>query len=78
MCFDRLPKWCLSSLTKDDQQLLESFSDQVSIVLRNSKLYQNLKKQNDLLIQRDTIHNSLIKLSLQSKGLQKIANEIKR
>lgn len=65
-------------LTKDDQQLLESFSDQVSIVLRNSNLYQNLKKQNDLLIQRDTIHNSLIKLSLQSKGLQKIANEIKK
>nr|WP_263327813.1 helix-turn-helix domain-containing protein [Neobacillus sp. Marseille-Q6967] len=65
-------------LTKDDQQLLESFSDQVSIVLRNSKLYQNLKKQNDLLIQRDSIHNSLIKLSLQSKGLQKIANEIKK
>ncbi|RTQ93813.1 helix-turn-helix domain-containing protein [Lysinibacillus telephonicus] len=65
-------------LTKDDQQLLESFSDQVSIVLRNSKLYQNLKKQNDLLIQRDMIHNSLIKLSLQSKGLQKIVNEIKK
>lgn len=65
-------------LTKDDQQLLESFSDQVSIVLRNSRLYQNLKKQNDLLIQRDTIHNTLIKLSLQSKGLQKIANEIKK
>ncbi|MDN3014681.1 helix-turn-helix domain-containing protein [Paenibacillus sp. BSR1-1] len=65
-------------LTKDDQQLLESFSDQVSIVLRNSKLYQNLKKQNDLLIQRDTIHNTLIKLSLQNKGLQKIANEIKK
>ncbi|MBO0997519.1 helix-turn-helix domain-containing protein [Bacillus sp. SD075] len=65
-------------LTKEDQQLLESFSDQVSIVLRNSRLYQNLKKQNDLLIQRDTIHNSLIKLSLQSKGLQKIANEIKK
>ncbi|USK42232.1 helix-turn-helix domain-containing protein [Cytobacillus oceanisediminis] len=65
-------------LTKDDQQLLESFSDQVSIVLRNSKLYQNLKKQNDLLIQRDAIHNTLIKLSLQSKGLQKIANEIRK
>ncbi|MBT2719867.1 helix-turn-helix domain-containing protein [Bacillus sp. ISL-46] len=65
-------------LTKDDQQLLESFSDQVSIVLRNSRLYQNLKKQNDLLIQRDTIHNTLIKLSLQNKGLQKIANEIKK
>ncbi|MEH7335518.1 helix-turn-helix domain-containing protein, partial [Neobacillus drentensis] len=65
-------------LTKDDQQLLESFSDQVSIVVRNSKLYQNLKKQNDLLIQRDTIHNTLIRLSLQNKGLQKIANEIKK
>lgn len=65
-------------LTKEDQQLLESFSDQVSIGLRNSRLYQNLKKQNDLLIQRNTIHNTLIKLSLQSKGLQKIANEIKK
>lgn len=65
-------------LTKDDQHLLESFSDQVSIVLRNSKLYQNLKNQNDLLIQRDTIHNTLIKLSLQSKGLQNFTNEIKK
>ncbi|GGA29205.1 helix-turn-helix domain-containing protein [Psychrobacillus lasiicapitis] len=63
-------------LTKDDQQLLESFSDQVSIALRNSRLYQTLKKHNDLLLQRDIIHNSLIKMSLQSKGLKKIAHEI--
>ncbi|PFO07405.1 diguanylate phosphodiesterase [Bacillus sp. AFS076308] len=65
-----------SLLTKEDQQLLESFSDQVSIALKNSKLFHDLKKHNQLLVQRDRIHDTFIKISLQSKGLKFIVNEL--
>ncbi len=65
-------------LTIEDKQLLESFSDQVSIALMNSKLFENLKLQNELLLQRDQIHQTLMKLSLQNTGMQVIANEIRR
>ncbi|WP_155591820.1 helix-turn-helix domain-containing protein [Lysinibacillus cavernae] len=64
-------------LTIEDKQLLESFSDQVSIALTNSKLFQNLKHQNELLLQRDQIHDTFMKLSLQNKGMQVIVNEIR-
>ncbi|QPQ29778.1 helix-turn-helix domain-containing protein [Lysinibacillus sp. JNUCC 51] len=64
-------------LTREDKQLLESFSDQVSIALMNSKLFQNLKLQNELLLQRDQIHHTFMKLSLQNTGMQVIANEIR-
>lgn len=64
-------------LTIEDKQLLESFSDQVSIALTNSKLFQNLKLQNELLLQRDQIHHTFMKLSLQNAGMQVIVNEIR-
>jgi sugar diacid utilization regulator len=67
-----------SLLTKEDQRLLESFSDQVSIALKNSKLFHDLKLHNHLLIQRDEIHDTFIKLSLQSKGLKFIVNELNK
>ncbi|MEH7094450.1 helix-turn-helix domain-containing protein [Neobacillus vireti] len=67
-----------SLLTKEDQRLLESFSDQVSIALKNSKLFHDLKLHNQLLIQRDEIHDTFIKLSLQSKGLKFIVNELNK
>ncbi|MDR4947175.1 helix-turn-helix domain-containing protein [Neobacillus cucumis] len=65
-----------SLLTNEDQHLLESFSDQVSIALKNSKLFNDLKVHNQLLIQRDEIHDTFIKISLQSKGLKFIVNEL--
>ncbi|WP_335399438.1 helix-turn-helix domain-containing protein [Neobacillus drentensis] len=65
-------------LTTRDQELLESFSDQVSIALTNSRLFQHFKEQNRILIQRDEIHDTLMKLSLQNKGLKVIANEVRR
>ncbi|MEZ0117746.1 UNVERIFIED_ORG: sugar diacid utilization regulator/putative methionine-R-sulfoxide reductase with GAF domain [Heyndrickxia coagulans] len=65
-------------LSSYDKQLLESFSDQVSIVLMNTRLFQDLKQQNQLLSQRDEIHQTFMKLSLQSKGIQNIANELRR
>lgn len=65
-------------LTSRDQELLESFSDQVSIALTNSSLFQHLKEQNRILIQRDEIHDTFMKLSLQNKGLKVIANELRR
>ena len=64
-------------LTTEDKQLLESFSDQVSIALTNSKLFQHLKLQNELLLQRDQIHHTFMKLSLQNAGMQVIVNEIR-
>ena len=67
-----------SLLTLQDQELLESFSDQVSIALTNSRLFQHLKEQNLMLIQRDEIHDTFMKLSLQSKGLLAIAKELSR
>ncbi|GLC88387.1 helix-turn-helix domain-containing protein [Lysinibacillus piscis] len=65
-------------LTVEDQQLLESFSDQVSIALMNARLFQHLKQQNELLRQRDHIHHTLMNLSLQNTGIQMIVNEIRR
>ncbi|MBT2659037.1 helix-turn-helix domain-containing protein [Bacillus sp. ISL-18] len=67
-----------SLLTKEDQRLLTSFSDQVSIALKNSKLFLDLKLHNHLLIQRDEIHDTFIKISLQSKGLKFIVNELNK
>ncbi|WP_285769442.1 helix-turn-helix domain-containing protein [Peribacillus sp. SI8-4] len=67
-----------SLLTTQDQELLESFSDQVSIALTNSRLFQHLKEQNRMLIKRDEIHDTFMKLSLQSKGLLAIAKELSR
>ena len=65
-------------LSHQDQKLLESFSDQVSIALTNSRLYHHLKEQNRLLLQRDEIHDTFMKLSLQNKDLKIIANELRR
>lgn len=64
--------------TIEDKKVLESFSDQVSIALTNSRLFQNIKHQNQLLLQRDEIHDTFMKLSLQSSGMHMIASELRR
>ncbi|WP_162551114.1 helix-turn-helix domain-containing protein [Paenibacillus tepidiphilus] len=59
-------------------RLLQSFADQVSIAITNAKLYAELSEQNEALIRRDEIHSSLMKLSLQNKGVGSIAGEMAR
>ncbi|MFD2383507.1 helix-turn-helix domain-containing protein [Paenibacillus xanthanilyticus] len=62
--------------TSMDFQLLQSFADQLSIVLMNARLFRDLNNQNALLVKRDQIHASLMKLSLQSKGSERIVQEM--
>ncbi|WP_310830141.1 helix-turn-helix domain-containing protein [Paenibacillus pedocola] len=59
-------------------RLLQSFADQVSIAITNAKLYAHLSEQNKALIRRDEIHSSLMKLSLQNKGVGSIVGELSR
>jgi sugar diacid utilization regulator len=63
-------------LTDYDKKLLEGFSDQVSIILANQQLYNNLQKQNQLLVTQSKIHKTFMELSLESKGLQNIADKL--
>ncbi|MFT8310361.1 MAG: helix-turn-helix domain-containing protein [Sporolactobacillus sp.] len=63
-------------LTDYDKKLLEGFSDQVSIVLANQQLYSNLQKQNQLLVTQSKIHKTFMELSLESKGIQNIADKL--
>ncbi|WP_187355515.1 helix-turn-helix domain-containing protein [Paenibacillus tengchongensis] len=59
-------------------RLLQSFADQVSITITNAKLYAHLSAQNEALIRRDEIHSTLMKLSLQNKGVGSIVGEMAR
>ncbi|AWB45556.1 hypothetical protein DCC85_16000 [Paenibacillus sp. CAA11] len=59
-------------------RLLQSFADQVSIAITNAKLYAHLREQNRALIRRDEIHTSLMRLSLQNKGVASIVGEMAR
>lgn len=62
--------------TSMDFQLLQSFADQVSIVLVNARLFNDLNNQNALLRRRDEIHSSFMRLSLQNKGSERIVKEM--
>ncbi|OMC72216.1 hypothetical protein BK126_09505 [Paenibacillus sp. FSL H7-0326] len=64
--------------TESDVRLLQSFADQVSIALTNARLYDNLSRQNETLVRRDEIHSSLMRLSLQNKGVVSIVSELTR
>ncbi|WP_042356064.1 helix-turn-helix domain-containing protein [Bacillus rubiinfantis] len=67
-----------TSLTSKDLQLLQGFTSQVGIAMRNAKLFTNLKSQNELLIKRDDIHATLTELSLQNMGANKVIRELAR
>ncbi|SEN04838.1 GAF domain-containing protein [Mesobacillus persicus] len=67
-----------TTLTDQDLQLLQGFSSQVGIVLKNAKLFSDLKRQNELLLKRDDIHTTLTNLSLQSMGVNKVIRELTR
>lgn len=64
------------ALTEDDLHLLEGFSSQVGIAIRNARQYSRIKKLNDKLMKRDEIHTVLTKLSMHTSGISKIIEEM--
>lgn len=67
-----------TSLTEQDLQLLQGFTSQIGIAIKNAQLFSHLKKQNELLIKRDDIHSTLTELSLQNMGVNKVIQELTR
>ncbi|MCH6267294.1 helix-turn-helix domain-containing protein [Neobacillus citreus] len=65
-------------LTEQDLQLLQGFTAQLGIAMRNARLFTNLKKQNELLVKRDDIHSTFTKLSLQNMGANRMIRELRR
>jgi len=65
-------------LSDEDLHLLQGFSSQVGISIRNARQYSHIKNLNDVLIKRDDIHATLTKLSIQNKGVVKIVEEMSR
>ncbi|WP_154663498.1 helix-turn-helix domain-containing protein [Neobacillus dielmonensis] len=65
-------------LTEQDLQLLQGFTSQLGIAMRNARLFTDLKKQNELLVKRDDIHTTLTNLSLQNMGAKKVIQELRR
>lgn len=65
-------------LSDEDLHLLQGFSSQVGISIRNARQYSHIKNLNDVLLKRDDIHATLTKLSIQNKGVLKIVEEMSR
>ncbi|QFK71433.1 GAF domain-containing protein [Pradoshia sp. D12] len=66
------------SLTEQDLHLMQGFSSQIGVALKNAKLFTDIKNQNQLLLKRDDIHSTLTNLSLQNKGAKKVIRELNR
>ncbi|MEH7238240.1 helix-turn-helix domain-containing protein [Bacillus sp. JJ1562] len=62
--------------TEGDVQLLQGFASQVAIAIQNARLYTEVKEKLQELSKRNEVHNTLIKFSLQNKGLKTIVKEI--
>lgn len=67
-----------NELLEDDLHLLQGFSSQVGIAIRNARQFSHIKNLNDMLMKRDDIHGTLTKLSMQNKGVLKIVEEMSR
>lgn len=65
-------------LTDRDLWLLQIFTTQVGIAIRNAKQFANIRQLNDSLIQRDAIHTTLTDLSVRNMGTEKIVEELSR
>lgn len=79
-------------LTKNDVNLLQNFTAQAAIAIKNANLYQNaqdqldeitaltaeLTEKNERLLKRAEIHETLTQLSLQNKSLEFMIFEINR
>ncbi|MDW0108834.1 helix-turn-helix domain-containing protein [Sporosarcina aquimarina] len=59
-------------LTNRDLWLLQIFTTQVGIAIRNAKQFANIKELNDTLMQRDAIHATLTDLSVRNLGTEKV------
>ncbi|MFS0824049.1 helix-turn-helix domain-containing protein [Bacillus sp. 1P02SD] len=62
--------------TEGDVRLLQGFASQVAIAIQNARLYTEVNEKLQELSKRNEVHNTLIKFSLQNKGLKTIVKEI--
>lgn len=58
--------------------LLKNFADQISIALHNTNIFEAMQKQNHLLQKRTEIHERLVKLSLENKGIYHIKQALEK
>ena len=65
-----------SVLTERDLWLLQIFTTQVGIAIRNAKQFANIRELNEMLVQRDTIHAKLTNLSVRNMGTEKMIEEL--
>lgn len=65
-------------LTERDLHLLQGFSSQVGIAIRNAKQFTHIKKLNHRLLKQDYIHKTLTNISLQNTGFKKIIQELRK
>jgi len=65
-----------TSLSEYDLEILQGFTAQMGIVIRNAKIFTNLKNQNELLLKRDEIHTTFTNLSLQNMGANKVISAL--
>ncbi|MGG0643241.1 helix-turn-helix domain-containing protein [Sporosarcina gallistercoris] len=65
-------------LTERDLWLLQIFTAQVGIAIRNAKQFTYIRDLNDKLMQRDAIHATLTELSVRNMGTEKMIEELSR
>ncbi|WP_099364554.1 helix-turn-helix domain-containing protein [Fredinandcohnia onubensis] len=66
----------VGKFTDDDVRLLQGFASQAAIAIQNARLYTEVKQQLNELSKRNEVHDRLIKISIQNKGLKSIIREI--
>jgi sugar diacid utilization regulator/putative methionine-R-sulfoxide reductase with GAF domain len=66
------------NLTEWDFQVLKGLSAQIAIAMENARLFTEIKRKNQFLIQNNEVHATLTQLSLQNKGVEAIALELNR
>ncbi|WP_181833198.1 helix-turn-helix domain-containing protein [Bacillus taeanensis] len=64
--------------TEADLRLLQGFASQAAVAIQNARLYTEVKERLQELSNRNEVHETLIKLSLQNKGIPPIVKEISR
>ncbi|WP_339183415.1 helix-turn-helix domain-containing protein [Oceanobacillus sp. FSL W7-1293] len=67
-----------ATFDKSELELLKNFADQISIALHNSNIFEAMQKQNHLLQKRTEIHERLVKLSLENKGIYHIKHALEK
>ncbi len=65
-------------LTERDLWLLQIFTAQVGIAIRNARQFASIRELNENLLQRDAIHAALTDLSVRNKGTDKVIGELSR